>query len=237
MMHVLGFILATQAVYTYSRCGACCSLLSHSCWTPEAQKPVYLFSRSLHSPASTLAVSPVKVIATSYWYSLFMAKRQVMRSQESQKRFAAADWNDVRPGILREGQVILNPGRRRLLGGETAIVIGTSQAAVDHALGQQFTAAPPLKAVSSSGNAVSIRASSDDIKVRRRVQCSCNLTFKHTRLSLLLSRSAQQSRLPKNIGVCVCALKPIQIEQETLQAQQISYRCKKPVCRGHQSPE
>ena len=99
-----------------------------------------------------------------------------MHSLESQKSFAAANRNGLRPGILRDGQVILNPGRRRLQGGETAIVIGTSQAAVDHALGQKFTAAPLLKAVSHPGDAVSMpldsKPSSDDVKVRRRVVAS-----------------------------------------------------------------
>jgi len=30
-------------------------------------------------------------------------------------------------GVVRDKQVVLNPGRRRLQGGETGIVIGTSQ--------------------------------------------------------------------------------------------------------------
>ena len=47
-------------------------------------------------------------------------------------------------GVVRKNQVILNPGRRRLQGGELGIVIGTSQKAVDLAMGQQFTVAPPL---------------------------------------------------------------------------------------------
>ena len=46
---------------------------------------------------------------------------------------------------MRDKQVILNPGRRRLQGGEFGIVIGTSQNAVDNALSQQFTPAPPLE--------------------------------------------------------------------------------------------
>ena len=107
----------------------------------------------------------------------------MMHSLDSQKLVAAANQNDLRPGILRDGQVILNPGRRRLQGGETAIVIGTSQAAVDHALSQKFTAAPPLKAVSPSGDAVSMprdsKYSSDDVKVRCRV-----LVAAHTSLGI-----------------------------------------------------
>lgn len=43
--------------------------------------------------------------------------------------------------------MILNPGRRRLKGGETGIVIGTSQGAVDAALAQEFSAAEPLEDV------------------------------------------------------------------------------------------
>lgn len=41
--------------------------------------------------------------------------------------------------------MILNSGRRRLEGGEGAVVIGTSQQAVDSALSQDFFPAPPLK--------------------------------------------------------------------------------------------
>ena len=48
------------------------------------------------------------------------------------------------PGVVRKNQVILNPGRRRLQGSETGIVIGTSQKAVDLAMRQAFTVAPPL---------------------------------------------------------------------------------------------
>lgn len=54
-------------------------------------------------------------------------------------------------GVVRKNQVILNPGRRRLQGGEAGIVIGTSQKAVDLAMSQNFTVAPPLKDVEGRG--------------------------------------------------------------------------------------
>ena len=48
------------------------------------------------------------------------------------------------PGVVRKNQVILNPGRRRLQGTEVGIIIGTSQEAVDLAMRQQFSVAPPF---------------------------------------------------------------------------------------------
>lgn len=44
----------------------------------------------------------------------------------------------------------MNPGRRRLKGGEVAIVIGTSQQAIDNALAQDFSAAPPFEGTAKS---------------------------------------------------------------------------------------
>lgn len=58
---------------------------------------------------------------------------------------ARLDSRFLHSGVVREKQVILNPGRRRLKGGENGIVIGTSQNAVDLALSQEFTAAEPLE--------------------------------------------------------------------------------------------
>jgi hypothetical protein len=53
-------------------------------------------------------------------------------------------------GVVRDKQVVLNPGRRRLQGGETGIVIGTSQQAVDAALGRPFTVASVYSSPESS---------------------------------------------------------------------------------------
>ena len=72
-------------------------------------------------------------------------------------------------GVVRKNQVILNPGRRRLQGGEVGIIIGTSQKAVDLAMGQQFTVAPPLtdpEKKSSSPEADSPRSLVSGIEVR-----------------------------------------------------------------------
>lgn len=75
---------------------------------------------------------------------------QYRRSQFSRTICPASSSGQIKSlasdtGIVREKKVVLNPGRRRLQGGELAVVIGTSQQAVDLALAEEFSAAAPLE--------------------------------------------------------------------------------------------